>query len=653
MKYMYHVFLSSMFFTPAYRYAAQYIAEAPAGSNKALDLTWQRRHATRQTSASGLKRYVDDVAGISSGLGEGRGGRFITATNPKGSIYSRHVPKDDPHFTMHTRKTDRFRSMFEYREETLKTAGDKRISYNSSTFPWLESVHTFQNLASIGGDTDVVRVGIEDVRKRGSGHFIAHWRWQGYRECVDIDYFDDRQIANIDGKQGAGVMWNKIEHCQFEESRVVTPCRVVAKTADLCIKDLATAGIPLASDSARIGINVVPWKMPAAVKMWSDAVTAPLSKPTCVNENSLTTLLGTDSFAPPGDTNGWTGWRASPRVKEVAGKTCKSTMWSGRPMTLRGAVLACTESPCKGFAWKLKDAAKDKWPSADPETLYDVVFCKSTELVDSTYWGGVVLKDGTALVTPPTTDSLLATLPFKAPSDAAAAEAVYKDAIMVSFQPKNVKDEDINASIPTGFKLGTNFFVDNGEVFGARGGGTGGGGQEYGWTCSMTARVQNQYRRAPSRPVSISTTNALVSTYCSGGATLGNDYRRNVRWSFKVRQETHSEYRRKVVRFLIVPCLVCGHTCSCFVLMTVYSSLSPLAFTQVPNGMYDVHTHQGAGMASRHIQTWNNGCSVNNVRMGYGPSTSKDAIAISIDPSGKVKSNIFGPQVCEPLPPKQ
>jgi hypothetical protein len=374
----------------------------------------------------------------------GPASRFVTAANPKGSLYSRQVPTADDHFTGHKR-TDRIKSLFEYRTAVLAAAGDKRISYVSKKFPFFESVHKFQNLANHGGDTEVVRIGIDDIQKRGSGHFIAHWRWQGFRECVDIDYFDDRQIANIDGKAGVGIVWNRVEHCQFEKPKMIkSQCHAVAKTAKACIDELvSTMGNALRQSGTRIGINVAPLKMPPAVKMWDKTVTAPFASPQCVFKNPLTTLVGTDSVAPPGDNGGWTGWRASNRVKEVTGQTCKSVLWSRKTptqksslsgewtMTLRDAVLTCTESPCAGFAWKLRNAG-DKF---EVDQL-DVTFCKTTELVGSTIWAGAVLKDGTALVKPPTVDSLKNSLPFIPPTSAADATAAYKDAIMVKYTKK-------------------------------------------------------------------------------------------------------------------------------------------------------------------------------------------------------------------------
>ena len=157
----------------------------------------------------------------------------------------------------------------------------------------------------------------------------------------------------------------------------------------------------------------------------------------------------------------------------------------------------------------------------------------------------------------------------------------------VSFEPK---DEDTTSSIPKGFTLGTNFFVDNGKEFGARG-----GGQQYGWSCDMTDNMENGFE--PKTANTVDTTNADMSKKCPGGPTLGSDYRVKVRFSFKV-----------------------------------------------PNGAYDVYTHQGAGSAKRSIAGGNRGCTVENVRLGSLPSYTKDAVAISIHASSG-GSNIFGPQV--------
>lgn len=109
------------------RYADEYIADAPENSNRASDLKWQRRHATRKTKADQLKGYAADVAGTKTDYYNPT--RFKTAGNPSGSLYSRQLPTDDENFLKHSRKSDRMRSVFEYRPEVIKIANDRRFSY--------------------------------------------------------------------------------------------------------------------------------------------------------------------------------------------------------------------------------------------------------------------------------------------------------------------------------------------------------------------------------------------------------------------------------------------------------------------------------------------------------------------------------------------
>ena len=46
----------------------------------------------------------------------------------------------------------------------MKKSGDKRISYASAKYPWLEAVMTYKNLANIGADYDAIRKAVEDAK---------------------------------------------------------------------------------------------------------------------------------------------------------------------------------------------------------------------------------------------------------------------------------------------------------------------------------------------------------------------------------------------------------------------------------------------------------------------------------------------------------
>ena len=477
--------------------AKEYVRDAPDGSDSSLESKWKRYHGTRkETSASEMKRYNDDIAGKKSNADNKQKyprlynkivHRRLCGDGITGCVEGQNTCNDgskctsNSEFFDHTRMT--VRRLFEYTDAALKEAGDRRVSYKSTKFPWLEKVHLYQNVANIGADFDLVRATIPG--RKGSGHYIVHWRWRGFRDCVDVDVFKDRTIDKVDGTSGNGIIWNKVEHCQFEKPKsVLTPCRLVPKTTNttkVCIDDLyATLRDSIRRPQLRAGINVVPRKLPDIVKVWDRTVVAPFHEPTCVQNNPLARISGKDTYSVP--QGGWTSWRASSRVKELLGKKCTKSLFvdkNNKPVsfsrTLRAAVLDCTDERCKGFAWKTK--TKDLF-DALPDTKFEVFFCKATVVADETGWN-VVLKDDTALVVSPTVAAIKSSLPF-APTDANAATET-----MVSFQSKN---SDTTASIPAGFQLGNNFFVDEGKVYGARG-----NGQNYGWNCAQTDSMKNAY----------------------------------------------------------------------------------------------------------------------------------------------------------------
>eukprot|EP00937_MAST-01D_sp_MAST-1D-sp2_P001627 g1627.t1 len=597
-------------------FAEEYVRARPAGSDSALDSRWKRYHGTKkQTSAAEMKPYNDDIAGMKSIADN-------AAQYPR--LYERAIPqrvcddgtlcvdaadnakcadgtacKVNPDFLSHTRmkfvrkedggKKRTFGRLFEYRDEALAAAGDRRVSYASEKFPWLEAVHWYQNLANIGSDFDLVRASVPG--RKGSGHYIVHWRWRGYRDCVDVDFFEDKSIASVDGRSGDGIVWNKIEHCQFEKPlKVLTPCRAVTGTAKQCIDDLyeAKGKGQLSKPQFRAGINVAPLKMPPAVSMWDITVSAPFHEPACVENNPLTRLGGADAFAPPGDTGGWAGWRTSARVREAAGKTCAESLFTdskGKPKVfprfLRDAVLDCTDSRCKGFAWK--QGAGDTADAPFEGQKVDVVFCKTAGLASDAAWHAV-LKGSTALAVSPTLAALESALP-SAPA-AADADIAFVDAIMVSFEPKGL---DTSASVPAGFSLGMNFFVDNGEVFGARG-----NGQEYGWNCAQADAMVRGFKKQ--NPPTYWSTSVEMNKKCAGGAVRPD--RQKSRFSFAV-----------------------------------------------ANGVYSVATYHGADAADRHIDSKNRGCVVENVRVATkGDKAARPASADKCEDGG-VCGAVFGPMV--------
>ena len=165
--------------------------------------------------------------------------------------------------------------MYEYTD--AKVAGDKRVSYASVKYPWLDSVGVYEHLQHLPSDYDAVQVDVSG--RNGPGHYIVHWRWNGYSDCTDVDFFADQQVANIYGEDNNKFVWNRIDHCQYIEPRnLITPClhSPAGEGGMPCkkiIDKLFTKGGGGTNskrtqdtwDAARIGINVIPMRNAKAV----------------------------------------------------------------------------------------------------------------------------------------------------------------------------------------------------------------------------------------------------------------------------------------------------------------------------------------------------------------------------------------------------
>jgi hypothetical protein len=233
-----------------------YLANAPANSSSHMEV--QRYHGV--TNARNM--YESSRA-------------FLTT---KGHIYKAELSKDDPNWLEHTHASKPL-AVFSYQDDVL--AKDKRVSYHSEKYPWIEAVYTYMIMESRATDWDGVRVSIP--AKKGPGHYIVNWGFQGYYDCVDVEVFDDRQIEHIDGKLTGGHTWSKIDHCQYvgvSESRgITTPCMpATGNSLQECI-DAVSNGF---GELERLGINVVPIQNPSGVA-FPDQVNIPWKSDKCAN----------------------------------------------------------------------------------------------------------------------------------------------------------------------------------------------------------------------------------------------------------------------------------------------------------------------------------------------------------------------------------
>lgn len=262
-----------------------YLANAPANSSSHMEV--QRYH------------------GVTNARNAYSSSRSFLATSPH--IYKAELSKDDPNWLEHTHASKPL-AVFSYQDEVL--ANDRRVSYHSEKYPWIEAVYKYMIMSSRANDWDGVRVSIP--AKKGPGHYIVNWGFQGYYDCVDVEVFDDRQIEHIDGKLTGGHTWSKIDHCQYvgmSKSRgITTPCMpATGNSLQECIDAVSTGY----GDLARLGINVVPTQNPSGVA-FPDQVNIPWKSDTCAN--TAWTLVAKDGNSSSGSGGG--GGNKESRITE-------------------------------------------------------------------------------------------------------------------------------------------------------------------------------------------------------------------------------------------------------------------------------------------------------------------------------------------------
>ena len=174
-------------------------SQAPASANVAMSAALRRYHGTR-TSASNLKSYEDG------------GSAFSVGSKVQGAVYHQRVPNTSQYFLDHPmERTEwelrgkKYGALYSYRDDAIK--GDRRVSYKSAEFPWLESASSYEHLKHLPGDYDAIHVTLPPHAV--TGHYIVHWGWSGYSDCVDVDYFAHKQVPHVHGvvEEGFASCW--------------------------------------------------------------------------------------------------------------------------------------------------------------------------------------------------------------------------------------------------------------------------------------------------------------------------------------------------------------------------------------------------------------------------------------------------------------
>lgn len=430
-----------------------YLALAPDGTNTAMDPFYQRYHGV-----------------------PGRDLRTWTPHYPtRRNIYGAQVAKGDPNFLDHPRaKTE---SLYKFTADILEK--DYRVSYASAKYPWIEGVYKYDHVDHRTFDFDGVRVAIE--ARKGAGHYVVNWRWNGYYDCVDVEVFDDRQIEHVDGRDVGGHTWSKLDHCQYIGAPIMlTPCMPANDGVKACIDAIGKYG----DDDTRMGVNVVPLKNPSGVA-FPEQVNIPFMNHTCANtewtvvtgavsENALPEMKERLGTAVPATTCGAGKYSLVSQGRSGTRITWTQIMFQANAghgqyakptkVSLRIAMQKCGIDPsCKHISTTKASADDDIWTkdhlwygcsqlAAAPNDPLAVAFTRPEQYNPAAKYR----EGGDARVTSVFTDP---------------AEGSSDKTWRISFHPEGSEEDQ---ALPDGWA------GDTGQTFGDRG-----NGNTYGWRCPV------------------------------------------------------------------------------------------------------------------------------------------------------------------------
>jgi hypothetical protein len=335
-------------------YVDDYIANAPDGSNVALTDTYQRYHGTKASDTT-----------------------FYDTSD----MYISKLDPSDPNFIDHPRAPTEHL----YKYDPALLIDDVVISYESDAYPWLESVFVFPHLYHLPRDFDGIQLTVNG--RKGPGHYIVAWRWNGYYDCTDVDVRNET-VEEIYGVDTGTFVWSRVDHCQYiEPKKLETGCFESPRGADHCRDFLPGDGFGAETD--RLGVNVVPLVNPDTVYAgFQHIVNIPFNNPDCV-ENGWTRVYGevTESEVD------WNAWERTADL--VDNLICTAVSWTATQITLREAVLRCSSLDCVGIAFSKPVSTSTTTSGAtsvfyDPaqfpyEGLYDFAGCTSSGVsVDTT-----------------------------------------------------------------------------------------------------------------------------------------------------------------------------------------------------------------------------------------------------------------------------
>ena len=435
-----------------------YLDKAPESSNMAFDPKWKRYHAadssscdTTTTAPDCLKdfTYMTDPNTVKDSDIVPNSGWCDDKTDlTTCALFSRRVPSTDPYFVDHALEPTEWNvgnqkrgALFEYRETTLKKAGDKRVMYQSKDYPWLVGAFSYKHLASMPSTVDVFRVNLPSWAT--AGHYVINWWWAGYYDAVDFDYIPSKSTIPFpygDVECGVGsiksqacldiqplkpccptsrndgckntrfclaspAIFNKIDHCQYvNPSLFVTQAKIIHKNDNVqkSLDEIQTdwygsdAAIPL----NRAGVVCSPLILPDTVKVVDTLVEAAKRNVTAMmkHENNIAPLNGIKDEVTAVN---WNNWFGSGSATSTSGKTCASYQYGSSSSsrfylgTLREAVLRCTGHECRGVVWvpRTSETSPGIIYETHPVLPLQFQFCKTDDIIDDVNGKVAIMKE--------------------------------------------------------------------------------------------------------------------------------------------------------------------------------------------------------------------------------------------------------------------
>jgi len=130
-----------------------------------------------------------------------------------GSQFEREItPEDSFYFDREAAWGSTPSDMTHFKFSADKLAYDVRAAYENPNYPWIEAVHKFRVTYRWPREWDIARFSLP--ARQGSGEYMIHMLWRGYRDVIDIDVLPE-PANDVYGSPGGVNEWRKTDHCIY------------------------------------------------------------------------------------------------------------------------------------------------------------------------------------------------------------------------------------------------------------------------------------------------------------------------------------------------------------------------------------------------------------------------------------------------------